>query len=174
MSVRAGRAPLAGQIYQAIRRAIETGRLASGARLPSWRDLAAQLGVSRGTVRVAYQRVDRRAIRDGFGAAGTRVAERPPHHQHPTGYRKRRLCRTSSMSSERRPSSTIDIDGEGSHRAMVQQELQILVLFYDQGGTHLFAKDDDLPHESENSSMTIRFLTPTLHGLVDYLAAAGL
>src|SRR5215472_2776182 len=61
---RAGRTPLAGQIYQAIRRTIETGRLASGARLPSWRDLAAQLGVSRGTVRVAYQCLDRRSIRD--------------------------------------------------------------------------------------------------------------
>src|SRR5216684_3251730 len=74
---RAGRTPLAAQIYQAIRRAIETGRLASGARLPSWRDLAAQLGVSRGTVRVAYQRLIDEQFAIGFGAAGTRVAERP-------------------------------------------------------------------------------------------------
>jgi GntR family transcriptional regulator/MocR family aminotransferase len=43
---RAGKTPLGAQIYRAIRRAIDTGRLASGARLPSWRDLAAQLGVS--------------------------------------------------------------------------------------------------------------------------------
>src|SRR5215471_15574199 len=61
---RARKTPLAAQIYSAIREGIEKGRLTSGARLPSWRDLAAQLGVSRGTVRVAYQRVDRRAIRD--------------------------------------------------------------------------------------------------------------
>jgi GntR family transcriptional regulator/MocR family aminotransferase len=53
---RAGRTPLTVQIYWAIREAIEAGRLAPGARLPSWRDLAAQLGVSRGTVRVAYER----------------------------------------------------------------------------------------------------------------------
>jgi len=53
---RAGKTPLAVQIYGAIRSAIETGRLASGARLPSWCDLAAQLGVSRGIVRVAYER----------------------------------------------------------------------------------------------------------------------
>src|SRR3546814_18742470 len=74
---RAGRTPLAAQIYRAIREAIETGRLASGARLPSWRDLAAQLGVSRGTVRVAYERLIDEQFAIGLGAAGTRVAERP-------------------------------------------------------------------------------------------------
>jgi GntR family transcriptional regulator/MocR family aminotransferase len=80
---RAGRTPLAAQIYQAIRRAIETGRLASGARLPSWRDLAAQLGVSRGTVRVAYQRLIDEQFAIGVGAAGTRVAERPSQSSTP-------------------------------------------------------------------------------------------
>jgi len=74
---RAGKTPLAVQIYGAIRSAIETGRLASGARLPSWRDLAAQLGVSRGTVRVAYERLINEQFAIGMGAAGTRVAERP-------------------------------------------------------------------------------------------------
>jgi hypothetical protein len=44
------------------------------------------------------------------------------------------------LRGQRRPSSTIDIDGKGSHRAVVQQELQILVLFYDWGSTHLFAR----------------------------------
>ena len=48
---RAARTPLATQIY---RDAIETVRLDPGAKLPSWRDTAAKLGVSRGTVRVAY------------------------------------------------------------------------------------------------------------------------
>src|SRR5216684_8758657 len=80
---RAGRTPLAAQIYQAIRRAIETGRLASGARLPSWRDLAAQLGVSRGTVRVAYQRLIDEQFAIGMGSAGTRVAERPSRSSTP-------------------------------------------------------------------------------------------
>jgi GntR family transcriptional regulator/MocR family aminotransferase len=74
---RARRTPLAAQIYWAIREAIETGRLASGARLPSWQDLAAQLGVSRGTVRVAYERLINEQFAIGLGAAGTRVAERP-------------------------------------------------------------------------------------------------
>jgi GntR family transcriptional regulator / MocR family aminotransferase len=74
---RAGKTPLAVQIYGAIRSAIETGGLASGARLPSWRDLAAQLGVSRGTVRLAYERLINEQFAIGMGAAGTHVAECP-------------------------------------------------------------------------------------------------
>jgi GntR family transcriptional regulator/MocR family aminotransferase len=62
--------------YSAIREGIENGRLASGARLPSWQDLAAQLGVSRGTVRVAYERLIAEQFAIGLGPAGTRVAER--------------------------------------------------------------------------------------------------
>jgi GntR family transcriptional regulator / MocR family aminotransferase len=74
---RAKKIPLAAQIHAAIREAIDTGRLPSGARLPSWRDLAVQLGVSRGTVRVAYARLIDEQFAIGLGAAGTRVAERP-------------------------------------------------------------------------------------------------
>src|SRR5215831_12566193 len=80
---RVGRKPLAAQIYAAIREAIETGRLASGARLPSWHDLAAQLGVSRGTVRVAYERLIAEQFAIGLGPAGTRVTERPSRSSMP-------------------------------------------------------------------------------------------
>src|ERR1700755_3381722 len=73
---RARRIPLSVQIYSAIREGIENGRLASGARLPSWQDLAVQLGVSRGTVRVAYERLIAEQFAIGLGAAGTHVAER--------------------------------------------------------------------------------------------------
>src|SRR5262245_26161064 len=73
---RAKRTPLAAQIYSAIREGIENGRLASGARLPSWQDLATQLGVARGTVRVAYERLIAEQFAIGLGPAGTRVAER--------------------------------------------------------------------------------------------------
>ena len=74
---RAGRLSLSAQIYGSIRDAIESGQLASGARLPSWSDLAAQLGVSRGTVRAAYERLIDEQFAIGLGAAGTRVAARP-------------------------------------------------------------------------------------------------
>ena len=55
--VRASGASLIEQITQSIRTAIRDGGLAPGARLPSWRDLAVQLGVARGTVRAAYERL---------------------------------------------------------------------------------------------------------------------
>jgi GntR family transcriptional regulator/MocR family aminotransferase len=74
---RVGGTPLAVQIYRAVRDGIETGRLGPGAKLPSWRDFAAQLGVSRGTVRVAFQRLIDEQFAIGLGAAGTRVAGRP-------------------------------------------------------------------------------------------------
>ena len=96
---RVGRKPLAAQIYAAIRETIETGRLGAGARLPSWRDLAAQLGVSRGTVRVAYERLINEQFAIGMGGAGTRVAERPSRSSTPAGRRKRRLWRESLMPS---------------------------------------------------------------------------
>jgi GntR family transcriptional regulator/MocR family aminotransferase len=82
---RARRTPLATQIYSAIRDGIENGRLASGARLPSWQDLAVQLGVSRGTVRVAYERLIAEQFAIGLGAAGTHVAERQSRPSIPDG-----------------------------------------------------------------------------------------
>lgn len=75
--IRSRRTPLTAQIHRAIREAIETGRLEAGARLPSWEDLAAQLGVSRGTVRIAYQRLIDEQLAVGLGAAGTHVTDRP-------------------------------------------------------------------------------------------------
>jgi GntR family transcriptional regulator / MocR family aminotransferase len=80
---RARKTPLAAQIYFAIREGIENGRLTSGARLPSWRDLAAQLGVSRGTVRVAYERLIAEQFAVGLGPAGTRVCERQSRSSKP-------------------------------------------------------------------------------------------
>jgi len=68
--------PLATQIYTGIRAAIESAQIPAHAKLPSWRDLAAQLGVSRGTVRVAYERLIDEQLAIGLGAAGTRVTER--------------------------------------------------------------------------------------------------
>jgi GntR family transcriptional regulator/MocR family aminotransferase len=74
---RAKKTPLATQIYATIREAIESGQISPNAKLPSWRDLAAQLGVSRGTVRLAYERLIDEQLALGLGAAGTRVTERP-------------------------------------------------------------------------------------------------
>src|ERR1700735_2659082 len=54
---RRAKVPLAEQIRRGVTTAIEGGVLEPGAPLPSWQDLAAQLGVARGTVRTAYEKL---------------------------------------------------------------------------------------------------------------------
>ncbi len=66
------------QVVVAIGKSISEGRLYSGARLPSWRDLSAQLGVSRGTVKSAYERLIDEQLVVARGAAGTFVADQLP------------------------------------------------------------------------------------------------
>jgi GntR family transcriptional regulator / MocR family aminotransferase len=51
---REGELPLHEQLERSVRESIQTGRLAAGARLPSSRELAAELGISRGVVSEAY------------------------------------------------------------------------------------------------------------------------
>ncbi|ANN76232.1 PLP-dependent aminotransferase family protein [Bordetella flabilis] len=75
---RAAVAPIGDQIHASLRQAILDGRLAPGQRLPSGRDLAAQLGVARGTIRVAYDRLIAENLVFGAGPAGTRVCAPPP------------------------------------------------------------------------------------------------
>ena len=74
---RSAKMPLAEQIRNGIRNAIETDVLASGARLPSWQDLATQLGVARGTVRSAYEKLSAAQLIVASRATGTHVAARP-------------------------------------------------------------------------------------------------
>ncbi|MGF6233877.1 GntR family transcriptional regulator/MocR family aminotransferase [Inquilinus ginsengisoli] len=75
---RSAKTPLAEQIRKGISAAIENGALTPGARLPSWIDLAAQLGVARGTVRSAYEKLSAAQLIVASRAAGTHVADRPP------------------------------------------------------------------------------------------------
>lgn len=71
----AGRRDLAGQIYRQLRASIMEGRLPAGERLPSTRDLALQLGVSRKTTLEAFERL----VAEGYlvtrAGDGTFVAE---------------------------------------------------------------------------------------------------
>lgn len=91
---RTARLPLAEQIRMSISRAIESGLLTPGTRLPSWRDLATHLGVARGTVQAAYERLSDSQMIETFGARGTRVAARPravaarPQASLPDGFMK--------------------------------------------------------------------------------------
>lgn len=74
---RSAKVTLAEQIRKGITTAIAKGLLVPGARLPSWRDLAAQLGVARGTVRTAYERLIDAQLIISSTPGGTRVAQRP-------------------------------------------------------------------------------------------------
>jgi GntR family transcriptional regulator/MocR family aminotransferase len=69
--------PLALQIQEQLRVAIREGRLLGGERLPSTRQLAAHLGVSRGTVVEVYEQLVAEGYVDSTVGSGTRVAQIP-------------------------------------------------------------------------------------------------
>lgn len=72
---RSVRISLSEQIRIRITEAIKSGVLAPGTRLPSWIDLAKQLGISRGTVKMAYERLSDEQLVISFRSKGTCVAE---------------------------------------------------------------------------------------------------
>ena len=67
-------APLYRQLYDALREAILDGRLHPGARLPSSRTLAGDLGVGRNTVLTAYDQLTAEGYLEGQVGTGTRIA----------------------------------------------------------------------------------------------------
>lgn len=75
---RASHEPLHAQLVSVIREGILRGRLHSGVRLPSSRDLAAQCGVSRNTVLDAYSQLTAEGYLDGRPGAGTFVSDSLP------------------------------------------------------------------------------------------------
>jgi transcriptional regulator, GntR family len=75
---RSSKITLAEQICRGIISSIKSGALAPGARLPSWITLAEQLGVARGTVKTAYDRLADERVVVSSRSGGTHVASRPP------------------------------------------------------------------------------------------------
>lgn len=67
--------PLRAQLEQGLREAIRTGRLAPGERLPSSRELARQLGVSRGLVQECYGQLHAEGYLSTRVGSATRVAQ---------------------------------------------------------------------------------------------------
>src|SRR5688500_14903711 len=64
-------------LVDALRGAIDDGRLAPGTRLPATRALANDLAVSRGVVVEAYRRLTDEGLVSGRGGGGTTVLARP-------------------------------------------------------------------------------------------------
>jgi GntR family transcriptional regulator/MocR family aminotransferase len=68
--------PLFRQAYRGLRQAILLGTLRAGERLPSTRDLAEQLHISRTVVLLAYDQLLAEGFVEGRGGSGTYVSER--------------------------------------------------------------------------------------------------
>src|SRR5919206_3203554 len=73
--LRAARTPVYAQIEEQVAEVIEAGGLRPGDRLPTERELARQLGISRMTLRQALDRLERRGLLVRIVGRGTFVAE---------------------------------------------------------------------------------------------------
>jgi DNA-binding transcriptional MocR family regulator len=71
-----GPGPLHRKLSDALRSAVEQGRLAPGDRLPSERDLAQRLAVSRSTVVAAYDTLRAEGVAESRQGSGTRIRGR--------------------------------------------------------------------------------------------------
>jgi GntR family transcriptional regulator/MocR family aminotransferase len=100
----AAHVPVYQQVYTGVRRAIVDGIVESGSRLPSTRSLAADLGVSRNTVVMAYERLRGEGYAVGRGGSDTRVSESVPDRVMRIGPsrqvpRKRGIARASATAT---------------------------------------------------------------------------
>jgi GntR family transcriptional regulator/MocR family aminotransferase len=80
--------PVYRDVYQRLRTEILSGRLPAGARLPSSRILAKQLGIARGTVEVAFQMLAGEGYTIADGARGTIVNPALPRSRKAASPRK--------------------------------------------------------------------------------------
>ena len=81
-----GRKDLAGQLYNQLRSAIESGRLAAGTQLPPSRLLAEQLGISRKTISDTYAQLTYENFLTGVVGKGTYVNARSSKVQRKQNY----------------------------------------------------------------------------------------
>ena len=89
--------PVYRQIYDWLRRAIVSGQLEPGARLPSTRVLASELGVSRSTTALAYEQLVLEGYLEGKVGHGTRVAKLQPEQIFEVGGTGRRRQQWSTQ-----------------------------------------------------------------------------
>ncbi|HUK87811.1 MAG TPA: PLP-dependent aminotransferase family protein [Terriglobales bacterium] len=82
-----GDGPLYGRLLASLEAAIQDGRLTPGSRLPSERDLAEELGLSRTTVTSAYRELEARGLVRGHVGRGTFVCAPPQADEAPFAWR---------------------------------------------------------------------------------------
>ena len=108
--------PLFGQVYRGLRQAILAGTFRTGDRLPSTREMADELGISRTVVLLAYDQLVAEGFATGRGGSGTYVAEglggnRPKRLETST---RLRLSRYGSAAAE--VATSVDFPGRRSKR----------------------------------------------------------
>ncbi len=81
---RSGSTPLHVQVFEQIRLAIVQGRISKSSRLPPTRQLAEELGVSRNTVVLVYERLLAEGYVSGRVGAGTYIASVLPEERGPS------------------------------------------------------------------------------------------
>jgi GntR family transcriptional regulator / MocR family aminotransferase len=114
---RAGDAPVFRQIYLRLRSAILSGTFRPGTKLPSTRELAAQLGVSRPTVISAFEQLLAEGYTFGKKGAGTYVAADLPEPFGASHHRKKRLASAAkSTASPRDFGGFVDVTAQSDER----------------------------------------------------------
>ena len=93
--------PLFRQVYLGLRQAILVGNFPAGGRLPSTRDLAQQLGISRTVVLLAYDQLLAEGFAVGRGGSGNLLAEMA--HTRPARFQRTGTRRISSRPGENSP-----------------------------------------------------------------------
>jgi GntR family transcriptional regulator / MocR family aminotransferase len=108
--------PLFRQVYRGLRQAILASTFRAGDRLPSTREMADELGISRTVVLLAYDQLVAEGFATGRRGSGTYVAEglggnRPTRLETPT---RLRLSRYGSAAAE--VATSVDFPGRRSRR----------------------------------------------------------
>jgi GntR family transcriptional regulator/MocR family aminotransferase len=131
--------PLHKQLYEGLRSAILRGQLQAGARVPSTRAFARELGISRATVQLTFQQLIAEGYLQGRAGSGTYVAatfppegvEQPVQDAHP-GQSSRAgrtiSARAHTLLSTPYSSEPLLVPGQGLQRAF-RVELSTLDAF---------------------------------------------
>ena len=136
--------PMYRQVYEGLREAILSGRLARGARLPSSRALAADLGVARNTVLQAFDQLRSEGYLHGRRGGGTRAREVIPDAL-VTVPRAAKESRTTTNRAPRTPGSASRArSSEGQERPRLSQRGRTLVR---SGATLIRAAGPHVPFE---------------------------
>src|ERR1044072_7433459 len=110
---RAADAPVFRQIYLRLRSAILSGTLRPGTKLPSTRELAVQLGVSRSAVVSAFGQLLAEGYTFGKKRAGTSIASDLPDPFAAIGGRRKRLASVAQTAvSPCEPGGFLDVTSQ--------------------------------------------------------------